>query len=128
MVTVTMEQVMNFRNNADFFSNVNLPLKGAYKLNKIRQNVNKEGEFYAEKFQEIIDKYSKRDENGDYVFSEDGEQILIKEDMLNECNQALEDLMNLKVEIDNQNLLLEDLGENIACTPEQLEALMPFIN
>ena len=124
---VTMEQLVDFKNNSDFFANVNLPLKGAYKLNKIKKAVNKETEFYGEKFQEILDKYAKKDEEGNLVFSEDGAQIMIQEDKIDECNQALEDLQKLEVEIDNYGLTVEDLGEGVECTSEELEALMPFM-
>lgn len=127
MVTVTMDQLIAFRNNGDFFSNTTLPLKGAYKLNKIKKAVEKENEFYVEKFQEIVDKYAKHDDNGNLVYSEDGNQIMIKDGMVEECNKALEDLQNLEVQIENYGLTLEDLGNDIECTPEELEALMPFI-
>lgn len=128
MATVTMEQLINFRANGDFFANANLPLKGAYKLNKIRKAVDKESEFYSEKFQEIVNTYAKKDEDGNVVFSEDGGQILIQDDKIIECNQALEDLQQLTVEIDNYNLSLEDLGEDLECTPDQLDVLMPFMD
>lgn len=128
MATVTMEQVINFRSNTDFFSNTNLPLKGAYKLNKIRKQVEKESEFYGEKFQEIVDKYAKKNEDGTLMFSEDGGQIMIQDDKIIECNKELEDLQNLPIEIDTYNLNLEDLGDDLECTPDQLEVLMPFID
>lgn len=128
MATVTMEQLINFRANGDFFANANLPLKGAYKLNKIRKAVEKESEFYSEKFQEIVNTYAKKDEEGNIVFSEDGGQIMIQDDKIIECNQALEDLQQLTVEIDNYNLSLEDLGEDLECTPDQLDVLMPFMD
>ena len=126
-VTITMDQIVDFRNNANFFSDTNLPLKGAYKLNKIRKAVEKEGEFYTEKFQEIIDTYARKDENGELVFSDDGDQIMIQEDKIDECNQALIDLQNLEVQIENYNLSIEDFGEDLECTPDQLEILMPFM-
>lgn len=128
MIKVTMDQIIAFRNNGDFFSDVTLPLKGAYKLNKIKKAVEKEGEFYTEKFQEIVEKYAKHDENGELVFSEDGNQIMIKDGMVQECNQALEDLQNLEVEIENYGLTLDDLGEDVECTPDELDALMPFMD
>jgi len=128
MVNVTMEQIIAFRNNGDFFAGTSLPLKGAYKINKIKKAVEKESEFYQEKFQEIVDQYARKDENGEVVFSEDGNQIMIKEGMVEECNKALEDLQELEVEIDNYGLTLDDLGEDAECTPEELEALMPFMN
>ena len=128
MATITMEQVIDFRNNIDFFMNVSLPFKGAYKLNKIRKALDKESDFYGDKFQEIIDTYAKKDENDNIVFSEDGNEIMIQEDKIEECNKALEDLQNLEIEIDNYNLLIEDLGEDFECTPEQLNALMPLMD
>ena len=127
MVKITMEQVLNFKNNNDFFNTASLPLKGAYKLNKIRKAVEKESEFYSDELQKIIEKYSKRDENGDYVFNEDGSQIMIDDDKIDECNEALSNLQELEIEVDNCNLTIEDLGEDIECTPDQLDALMPFI-
>ena len=127
MVNVTMDQIIAFRNNGDFFSNTTLPLKGAYKLNKIKKAVEKEGEFYTEKFQEIVEQYAKHDENGQLIFSDDGSQILIKDGMVDECNKALEDLQSLEVQVETYGLTLDDLGENLECTPEELEALKPFM-
>ena len=127
MVNVTMNQIIAFRNNGDFFADATLPLKGAYKLNKIKKAVEVEGEYYVEKFQEIVDTYAKKDENGQLVFSEDGSQIMIKDGMVDECNKALEDLQNLEVQIETYGLTLEDLGDNLECTPDELEALMPFM-
>ncbi len=127
MVNVTMDQIIAFRNNGDFFAGTSLPLKGAYKLNKIKKAVEVEGEYYAEKFQEIVDKYAKKGDDGQLVFSEDGNQIMIKDGMVDECNQALEDLQNLEVQIENYGLSLADLGEDVECTPDELEVLMPFM-
>ena len=127
MISVTMDQIIDFRNNGDFFDGTNLPLKAAYKLNKIRKAVEKEGEFYSEKFQEILNDYAKKDENGELVFSENGDQIMIKDDMIDECNKALADLQELEVQIENYGLSIEDLGEDLECTPDQLAALMPFM-
>ena len=128
MVKVTMDQIMDFRNSDDFFEDTVIPLKGAYKINKIKKNVEKEAEFYSEKFQGIVDTYAKKDENGNPEFSEDGNQILIQEGKIEECNNALEELQNLEVEIENYDLTIEDLGEDVEITPDRLEALMPFFS
>ncbi len=128
MVNVTMDQIIAFRNAGDIFGNYKLPLKVAYKLNKLKKAVETEGEFYTNKFQEIVDTYARKDENGEIVFSEDGNQIMIQDGKIEECNQALSDLQELTVEIDNCNLTIDDFGEEVECTPEDLEALMPFLN
>lgn len=128
MVNVTMDQIIAFRNNGEFFTNKALPLKVAYKLNKLKKAIEENGEFYSTKFQEIVDTYAKKDENGEIVFSEDGNQIMIQDGKIEECNEALENLQNLTVEVDNLNLSIDDFGENLECTPDELEALMPFLN
>lgn len=127
MAKVTMDQIIAFRNSGDFFSGTTLPLKGAYKLNKIKKAVEKEGEFYTEKFQEIVNTYARKDDEGNLVFSDDGNRIMIKDGMEEECNQALDDLQNLEIEIETFGFSLDDLGENLSCTPDELEALMPFM-
>lgn len=128
MVNVTMDQIIAFRNSGDIFANASLPLKVAYKLNKLKKAVETEGEFYTNKFQEIVDEYAKKDENGQVVFSEDGNQIMIQDGKIAECNQALSDLQELTVEIDNCNLTIDDFGDDIECTPDELDALMPFLS
>ena len=128
MVNVTMDQIIAFRNAGDIFGDYKLPLKVAYKLNKLKKAVEVEGEFYSNKFQEIVDTYAKKDDNGQIVFSDDGNQIMIQDGKVEECNQALNDLQTLTVEIDNCNLTIDDFGDDIECTPEDLEALMPFLN
>ena len=128
MVNVTMDQIIAFRNAGDLFGDYKLPLKVAYKLNKLKKAIEVEGEFYVTKFQEIVDTYGQKDENGNIKFSEDGNQILIKDGMVEECNKALNDLQELIVEIDNCNLTIDAFGDAIQCTPEELEALMPFLS
>ena len=127
MISVTMEQLLAFKNGSTFIGNTNLPLKGAYKITKIKQEVDKEIEFYTEKFQEIVNTYAQKNENGSLKFSEDGEQILIQDGKIEECNKALEDLQKLEVQIENYGLTIDDLGD-IECTPDDLESLIPFMN
>ena len=121
-----MEQIVDFKNNADFLGDAQLPLKAAYKINKLRKNVDSEFDYYSEKFREIVDTYAKKDENGNIAFSDDGAQILIQDGMVDECNQALVDLQSLEIEIDNCNLTIDDLGDEVECTPDELEVIMPF--
>jgi hypothetical protein len=128
MVTVTMDQLIDFRNGIDFLSDSEIPLKGAYKINKIKKAIAKESEFYVEKFQEIINTYAETDENGNIVYSNDKSQIMIKDDMIDECNKALKELQELEVQVENYNLTIDDLGEDLECTPDELEVLMPFMD
>ena len=128
MVKVTMSQILSLRQNIGFFLSQKLPLPVAYKLNKINNAADKEADFYQEKFNEIVEKYAKKDEEGNIVFSEDGEQIMIKDDLIAECNDALEELMDLEVEIDNLGLTIDAFGDNIECTATEIDAIVPFLD
>lgn len=128
MITVTMQQALDFRNAYNFFNEIKLPLKAAYKLTKIKNAVEKETDYYGEKFQEIVNTYAKKDDEGNLMYSKDGTQILIKDGMIAECNQALDELHNLEIGIENYNLSIDDLGEGIEVTTDALDALMPFLS
>lgn len=124
---ITMNQLIKFYKENGIFSNKVLPLKGAFKLNRIKKDIEKDFTFYQEKFKEILEKYAQRDEAGNIKFSDDGEQILIKEGLITECSKELEDLNSMEIEIDNYDFNIEELGD-IDCTPEELEILMPFLS
>lgn len=125
--TITMQQVIDFREAAEKFKEKSLPLQGAYKLMKISNALNKETDFYGEKFQEILNTYGAKDEEGNFKFSEDGTQIIIKDGQEDECNKALENLLEMEVTVDNLNFEIDNLGE-IECAPEELEGLLPLLN
>ncbi len=128
MATVTMNEILDFRRGIGSFLQLKLPLPVAYKLNKLNSATEKEVEFYQEKFNEIVQQYAKKDENGNLVFSEDGEQIMIQDDKIAECNQALEELLDLEVEVNTYDLSIENFGDNIECTAEEIAAITPFLN
>lgn len=125
---VKMQDVVNFREAVQKFRDQVLPLQGAYKLMKISNSLDKDMEFYTKKFQEIIETYGQKNEDGTYKFTDDNSQILIIDGKIGECNQAIDDLLNVEITIDNLNLTIENLGKDVKCTPEELDSLMPFFN
>jgi len=128
MAKIKMDQLVDFKNAGDFFEGNVIPLKGAYKINKIKKQVEEEFGYYSEKFQAIVDEFSQKDENGNPKFNKDEDQILIQEDKIDDCNKALEELQNLEVEINTYDLTLDDFGNDVTISPERLEPLMPFLS
>lgn len=126
-MVVTMSQLVAFHQGNASFSGRVLPLKGAFKINRIKKDTEKDFTFYQEKLREILDKHAKKDEDGNIKFSDDGEQILIKDGEVEECSKELADLETMEIEIDNYDLNIDELGD-IECTPEELEVLMPFFS
>jgi len=127
-IKVTMQQVLEFKEVVGDFREKKLPLPGAYKLLKISNALDKDMEFYHEKFQNIIETFAKKDDDGNYVYSDDGSQIIIQEDKIDECNTALEELMGLEIEVDNLDLSIDNFGQDAEYTLEELEKFTPFMN
>lgn len=120
-----MADVLKFQ---AFYSQIRekqIPLKIAYKLNKLNLTMEKEAEFYQSKFNEIVDKYAMRDDKGQYIMN-DEVSVKIKEDKLDDCQKAMNELQNLEVAIDPIMFTLEDL-ESLEIGIGAMQALMPFI-
>ena len=127
MKQVALSEIMDFYKQVDSLSNKTIPLKGAFKINRLKKDLEKDYTFYQEKFKDILEKYAEKDENGQIKISEDGQQIAIIDGMVDSCTKEITELETMMVEIDNYDLVIEDLGD-IECTPDELKPLMPFLN
>ena len=121
-----MQQIIEFQKFYNNVKNIKLPLKTAYKLNKLFIQANEELSFYQQKFAEIINNFGKRDENGELVYSSDKTSIEIEETRRDECFQKIEELQNLEVDINGIDFTIEEL-EGFNLTISEVECLMPFI-
>ena len=90
-----MNQVVEFQKFYENIKNMKFPLKTAYKLNKLITQVNNEISFYQQKFSEIINEFGKRDENGEFVYSQDGSSIEIIEGRQTECQDGMPSVREL---------------------------------
>lgn len=121
-----MQQIIEFQKFYNNVKNIKLPLKTAYKLNKLITQINTESSFYQQKFSEIINEFGKRDENGELVYSSDKTSIEIEDARRDECLQKIEELQNLEVNISGIDFTIEEL-EGLNLTISEVECLMPFI-
>ena len=112
-----------FYNN---IKNTKLPLKTAYKLNKLFIQINEELSFYQQKFTEIINEFGKRNENGELMYSSDKTSVEIIDGRLLECQQKIEELQNLEVNIEGIEFTTNEL-ESLNLTISEMGCLMPFI-
>ena len=70
--------------------------------------------------------YSKKDENGNPLSTEDGQGVLLVEETMNEAYQKLAELRELDVELPDAKLSVEDFGD-VEISPEEMMIIMPFI-
>ena len=121
-----MNQIIEFQMFYNNIKNTKLPLKTAYKLNKLFIQINEELSFYQQKFTEIINEFGKRDENGELIYSSDRTSIEIMDGRRLECQQKIEELQNLEVNIQGIEFTTDEL-ESLNLTISEVECLMPFI-
>ena len=122
-----LSQIKNFLNAYQTVSKQPLDIKLAYRLSKMKINMQEDGNFFDTQMSDIIEKYAEKDESGKPVYIGQSNSIRIQEGKLNECQEEINKLNNLEVEIkDFQPITLEDL-KYFHLSASEMEGLLPFI-
>ena len=103
----------------------NLPIKTAYRLLKLAKFVATESDNYRNLFRQILDEYAEKNEDGSYVFSKDGTNVILKKDHIKEANEKVSELNQLEVDVPYTFDLRE--FENLEISLEDLAPLMDII-
>ena len=103
-----------------------MPVKIAYKLNKLNAQLATEVAFYQESVQKILNECAQKDEEGNYIPNEDQTGVMIKPELLEECYTKINELQNLKVPIPDITFALDEL-DCLGITPAELGCLIPLI-
>ena len=103
----------------------NLPIKTAYRLLKLAELVSNEAEFFRNLFRLIRDEFAEKNEDGSYVLSEDGANVIIQKDHIQDANQKVDELNKIDVEIP-YTFDIKDF-DNIEISLEELAPLMDLI-
>ena len=103
----------------------NLPIKTAYRLLKLAEFVAIESDNYRNLFRQILDEYAEKNEDGSFVFSEDGTNVILKKDHIKEANEKVSELNQLEVDVPYTFDLRE--FENLEISLEDLAPLMDII-
>lgn len=103
----------------------NLPIKTAYRLLKLAEFVATESDNYRNLFRQILDEYAEKNEDGSFVFSEDGTNVIIQKDHIQDANQKVDELNKIDIEIP-YTFDIKDF-DNIEISLEELAPLMDLI-
>lgn len=123
---ISLLEVVNAYNFCENIKNKKIPLKLAYKFNCFINILEKEENFYKEKINRILQTYAEIDEYNNFVLTENGQGIKIKEGKLIECQKEMEELQSLEVTIQDYYFSLEEL-EVLTMSISEMRSLMPFI-
>lgn len=103
-----------------------IPIRTAYKFNKLIPILEEELKFYNTEFAKIINQYAQKDKNGNPILSEDKTSIQIIKDKIDECQQKMEELSSIEFEVKGVSFKIDEL-KNINLTILEMRSLMPLI-
>lgn len=105
-------------------ANEPIPTMLAYKILKFMKASDTEGAFYDKKLKEIVNKYGKKDENGNIIYS-DG-RISVDPELINECQKAISELGETDVEVPKITFCIQEITP-ISFTVAELYSLDEII-
>ena len=125
-MTLKMYQLIDFPAFYEKVKSQKLPFKTSYRVALLVNEVQKHIDFYQESFRNLLMEYSKKDEEGNPVPTEDGQGVLLKEETMGEAYEKLAELRELDVELPDTKFSVDDFG-SIELSPEEMVIIMPFI-
>lgn len=120
-------EIKNFIDTYEKIKNTTLPIKVGYKLAKLAALCQKEMEIYQSQLNKIILEYGARDENDQLIQTDNGNGVKIKEDKIQECQEKLNELSTLEIEINETPISIEAL-ENLELSLDEIGALSSFLS
>ncbi len=98
-------------NDANFLFNLvhkQFPVKVSYAISKNISKLEKELKVYNKEREKIIDKYCKKDEEGNLLIDENN-QYSIEEENIDICNKELNELLDIEIDVNIHKFKLDDL-------------------
>ena len=123
---MTLSNILSFPNFYNQIRSTSLPFKTAHKLSKLSKAIEEEIGFYREKMTELIEQYAQKDDEGNYVYINDGRDIAIIPDKIQECQAKIQELETMKIELPDIKFSVDEF-ENTTLTVDELQPILPFI-
>jgi hypothetical protein len=123
---MTLTSILSFPNFYNQIRSNPLSFKTAHKLSKLSKAIEEEIGFYREKMTELIEQYAQKDNDGNYVYINDGRDIAITPEKITECHAKIRELETMDIELPNITFSVEEF-ENTTLTVDELQPILPFI-
>lgn len=111
----------------EFVSSTNkLSVKTHHKLHKLLPLLEEEVKFYNDKYQEFLEKYSEKNEDGSLKLIEGTNNVKIVEGKEEEAFKEREELFNLEVELPDTKFDISDFGD-LEMSAYEFDCIISFI-
>lgn len=122
-----MIDALNFLEAYSSIKNKPLKINIIYKLSKCLEECEKERDFYQQQLANILNKYAKKDENGNFIYTDEKTGILINESQQQVCEKELSELLTLDININEKYFIkITDIAD-LELDIETFNKIKPFI-
>lgn len=122
-----MIDALNFLEAYSSIKNKPLKINIIYKLSKCLEECEKERDFYQQQLANILNKYAKKDENGNFIYTNEKTGILINESQQEVCEKELSELLTLDININEKYFIkITDIAD-LELDIETFNKIKPFI-
>ena len=121
---ISIQEVVELQTVLEIVKKKILPMKTSYKFARLFKAIEEKYTFYQTQISLLISEYSEKDDEGNPV---QGEQngVKIQADKINECQEKINELLALCVEIPDIKFTFEEV-EPLELTVEQFMCLIKF--
>ena len=126
MIALKLSDIVN---STDTFNKImSQSFKGslAFKIARLARELEKEMQTFNAERKKIIQKYSQKDDNGEFILDENG-NIKFETDKIAEINEEFNSLLNTELEINAEKLPLDKIDE-FELTPQEMLQLEIFFD
>ena len=117
-------QVLEIRN---LLVDQKLPIRVSYKFTRFFNELENETKFFNETLQKLIEEYGKKDENGNYIYTDNKQGIKIQEDKFDECMNKIDELNKVEVNLTYIPKFTLDELEPLNLEMKYIDLLLPYI-
>lgn len=122
-----LAETFNFLQLRNKIIDKKMPIKTVYKFTRFFNQLESESKFFNETLQSIIDVYGQRDEDGEFILTDNGQGVKIKEDKFNECMEKVKELNEVETQLSYIPKFTLDELENLDLDFKEMELLIPYI-
>ncbi len=122
-----LAETFNFLQLRNKIIDKKMPIKTVYKFTRFFNQLESESKFFNETLQSIIDVYGQRDEDGEFILTDNGQGVKIKEDKFNECMEKVKELNEVETQLSYIPKFTLDELEGLELDFKEMELLIPYI-
>ncbi len=125
-MTITLSKLIHFSKFYNEVKATKIPVKTAYKFNKLAIAIDEQNKFYSEQLNLILKDCADRSEDGNYIPTNDNIGVKILDGKKREFAERVNELLLLEVELPDITFDIEEFG-NVELTMESFNLITPFL-